>query len=247
MTTPSLSITTGGPGGPMSPNSPCKENRFTPRSDGWWRGGCLSGDRLYYGANVCSHSLSNHHSLSCWRIHFVLLFIIICCPDLHVRWNWWLLQIRWLLLSSYPLKVSNYLNRKHRHLYTMCTGDQLCQHTDQYQVDNICSLVRAISFLKAFITAAIYCLGILNFNNRSLQKNGFLHKTIQVEQASCDKLQQHSFLSLTLSKSIRSSLKKASAKFGSCPNCHHIYHINTMQWAKAVHTLLLLPVILLCT
>lgn len=142
-------------------------------------------------------------------------------------------------------------SKQHRHVHTMCTGDQLGQSSFYHKVNRYylpdIGQCADIAHFKKLSSLHICCLGILNFNNRSIQKNGFLHKIIQVEQASCDKLQCHPLLSLTLSKEYQILFEIPSTKFDCHPNCHHIYHINTMQWAKAVHTLLLLPVILLCT
>lgn len=165
---------------------------------------------------VCGHLLSNHH-LFCRRIHFVLLFIIICCPDLYCS------CLMKLMAAS----------KQHRHVHTMCTGDQLGQSSFYHKVNRYylpdIGQCADIAHFKKLLSLHICCLGILNFNNRSIQKNGFLHKIIQVEQASCDKLQCHPLLSLTLSKEYQILFEIPSTKFDCHPNCHHIYHINTMQ------------------
>lgn len=137
MTTPSLSIMMGGPGGPMSPNSPCRRKQI--HATFRW---------VMEGKTACQETGCIMIAMSA-VIHW--LTIILClgeeCSAIHNHLlSWltyflsWLLQMKCLLLSSYPPKASRYLNRKHGHVYTMCTGDQLSyQHIDQYQVDHICS------------------------------------------------------------------------------------------------------------
>lgn len=144
MTTPSLSITIGGPGGPMSPSSPCRRKQIHATFRWVMEGktACQETDCMMVATSVVIHWLT---IILCLGEEFTLSFCYsqssaLLTYLLPAWWNWWLLQIKCLLLSSYPLKASCYLNRKYRHVYTVCTGDQLSyQHIDQYQVDHICS------------------------------------------------------------------------------------------------------------